>query len=237
MRGGELDGLLQIGQGLRYALSGQPMHQIQIETAQRQAGSLTGCGDGLGRIVDASQRLELLGVEALDAYADPVHAGSLIGSKAACFHGPRIGLHGDLDMGGKGDARRYPLQQPAYGVGAKQAGGATTDKDGIQLPSCYRVQLLLQILEQGADIALLIGILFEGMGVEIAVGTLLHTPGDMDVERQGRQGQQAGHAQKISCSFSIISFSALARWLLWFLMSGGSWAAVQPVSGTKKTGS
>ncbi|MPN31035.1 hypothetical protein SDC9_178506 [bioreactor metagenome] len=191
---GEGQGRVQVGPGLVQGLTGQAVHQVQVEAFEVAGGQLDG-GPGLVIVVDAPQRLEVARVEALDAQGQSRHPGGGEGGELAGLGGARIGLQGDLGPRSQGQSRPHRAEQALQGGTGEQAGGAAADEDGTHRPPPHQGQGRFQVGDQGIHIGVF-GNRADAapglVGVEVAVGALAHAPGHVDVQRQGRRGDQAG---------------------------------------------
>ncbi len=184
-----VDGLLQVIEGIVQALIRQAVHQIQVEGGKRDGvGQFGGLARFLGA-VDAAEAGQLLLLEALHPDGDAVDAGPLEAGELVRLHRARVGLHGDLAVRRQGNACAHPVQQGLHGRHGEQARRAATDKDGGERPSLGPVQILLQILQQGRHVLEVGQFPLLGVGVEVAIGALLDTPGHVDIEGEGRQLQ------------------------------------------------
>ncbi|MND87682.1 hypothetical protein D3C80_796890 [compost metagenome] len=163
------------------------MHQVEVEVVEAGAARHVGGADRFLAVVDAPQGLELGRLEALHADGQAIDAELAVGGELGLLEGAGVGFEGDLDVAGEGHPLLDAVQQPADGIGAEQAGGAAAEEDGGQLAAVDVAQVLLQVIEQGIYVGFFRQLGAGGVRVEVAVGALAHAPGDMDVQRQGRQ--------------------------------------------------
>ena len=250
--------LIDIRQGLLDRLAGQAVHEIQIQVVEPGATGHVDRGQGFGVVMDATERLEVYRVEALDADRQPVDAGAPVIGKLGLLEGAGVGLQGDFDIAGKAQPGSHGLQDLPQAVGGKQARRAATKEDRANFAPLNRRQILLQIRYQRRDIFLLGKTTVTDMGVEVTVGALAHAPGNMDVGRQRRELQVASFKRQAvrvagwvclrlgACGLRLGQLSpkrlrksaiALALWLMRFLSAAGSSALAQSLSGTQNSGS
>ena len=97
------------------------MHQIQIDP-RKNFHCGTGRGKGLDRIVNASEALQVLGIEALHTDGKAVDASVPETFKAGQFKGAGVGFQSDLDIVGKRYSGSNTLQDLSDGLCAEQAG-------------------------------------------------------------------------------------------------------------------
>jgi hypothetical protein len=76
------------------------------------------------------------------------------------------------------------IEQNRNGARRKQARRATAQKDADHFAAGHFRGLRLEIALQRFDVASLLEIAMERVRVEIAIGTLAHTPGKMHVKRK-----------------------------------------------------
>ena len=157
-------------------------------------------------VVDAPERMQMLRVEALDADGQPVDAQRAEVGELLRLERPRVGLQGDLGIRRQRQARANRGQDLVERMRGQQAGRAAAEEDAVHAPAPDQRQCLLEVGGQRRDVALLGKLAARFMRVEVAVRTLAHAPGDMDVQRQrrqclerhlgraqGRTGDQHGH--------------------------------------------
>ncbi len=202
--------------------------------------------------MDAPQGLELFFLETLDADRQPIDPQLPVGDEFFLFEGPGIGFQGDFDIAGERDARLDALEQASQRLGAEQARRTATEEDRAQFTAMGGVQVLVEVGQQRVDVLFFRQHRAGGMGVEVAIRAFAHAPGNMDVQRQGRQlrqrrprrlrtamdqrlrGRGPGHFRPRRCRSRAM---ARARWLSWFFSTGFSSALEQSRSGTQNSGS
>ncbi len=202
-------------------LTRQGIHEVQVEVAQARRMQFLGGGAGVLHAVDASEPLEHGRRETLRAQRYAVDAGGAVVGEAAALDGPRIRFQRDLGGGGQRQAAAQPVEQPRQRGRLEQARRAAAQEDAGDRAPGNSGQLRVQILEQGVEVGRLRQVPVQGVRIEIAVRALAHTPGEVQVERQGRCDQR--HESSLATS----SRRALPRWLSAFLRAGLSSAAVQ----------
>src|SRR6266508_4182581 len=69
----------------------------------------------------------------------------------------------------------------------KEAGRAAPEENTVDAPPPHVGQRELEIGDQGLDVGPLRDVAPRLVGIEIAVRTLLHAPGNVNVEREGRE--------------------------------------------------
>ncbi|MNT77082.1 hypothetical protein D3C72_2161580 [compost metagenome] len=104
--------------------------------------------------MDAAQGLEFFLLETLDADRQAIDPQGAVGDEFLLLEGPRIGFQGDFDVAGERDALFHTCKQTAEGRGTEQARGATAEEDRTQLPAVHRVQVLVEVGQQGIDVLL-----------------------------------------------------------------------------------
>ncbi|MNF68715.1 hypothetical protein D3C84_505800 [compost metagenome] len=250
------DGKAQIAEGILDGLVRQAVHQVQVEVGETGGARHVGGADGLVTVVDAPQGLELFRLEALHADRQAVDAQRPVVAELGLLEGAGVGFQGDFDIAGEGYAPFHAFEQTAQGLGREQAGGAAAEEDRAQRPAMHSGQVLVEVGEQGVDVLLFRQRRPGGVGVEVAVGALLHAPGDVDIQRQGRQLEAAsGKLQAVrgalACGLRLTAWGccfhipnrclsramARARWLSWFFSAAGSSALEQSRSSTQNSGS
>lgn len=230
---------------------GQAVHQVQIEVVKAGGTRHVGGADGLVAIVDAPQRLELVGLEALHADRQAIDAELAIVAKLGLLEGTRIGFQSDLDVIGEADPSLQPGEDALQRRRAEQAWRAAAEEDRCQPAPLHLFDILIQVGQQCVDIGGFRQLGAGGVGIEVAVRAFAHAPGDVHVRRQWRQrverrrlvlpGYRSGcrvggndHAMPRRC---LSSDMARARWLSWFFSAAGSSALEQSHSGTQNSGS
>ncbi len=103
VRGGQGEGLAQVGQGVVEALPGQAVHQVEVEVVEAGLARHVGGAHCLGAVVDAPQGLQLVGLEALHADGQAIDAEAPVVGELDLFEGAGIGFQGDLDAVGEAD--------------------------------------------------------------------------------------------------------------------------------------
>jgi hypothetical protein len=178
------------------ALSGQGVHEIDIDVVEARLARFVHRMHGLGGGVDAAEPPQHGVIETLHAETQAIDARGAIAVHASVFDGAWIGLQGDFVRACERQPRFYPLQNASDGIRRKQAGRAAAEKDAAERAAPDGAaeirEILVEISKQGGDI----GILRDGstrrMRVEVAVRALLHAPRNVDVQRQG-WGDQHSH--------------------------------------------
>src|SRR6266480_2592720 len=138
-------------------------------------------------VVDSAERLQVLRVEALDADREPVHAGFAVAAEFLGLEGPGIRLQGDLAIGRKRQPRAKRRDQSVDRGRRKKAGRAAPEENTGDAPPPDVGKRKLEIGHERFDVGLLRNVSPRLVGIEIAVGALLHAPGNVDVESEGRQ--------------------------------------------------
>jgi len=141
----------------------------------------------------------VLRFEALDADREPVHPGFAVAAELFRLEGPGIRLQGDLAIGGERQPRAKRRDQGLDRGRRKEAGRAAPEEDTGDAPPPDVGKRELEIGYERFDIGPLGDIASHLVGIEIAVGALLHAPGDMNVEGERREhakpdaGGRGGH--------------------------------------------
>lgn len=92
VRGGQGEGLAQVGQGVVEALPGQAVHQVEVEVVEAGLARHVGGAHCLGAVVDAPQGLQLVGLEALHADGQAIDAEAPVVGELDLFEGAGIGF-------------------------------------------------------------------------------------------------------------------------------------------------
>jgi hypothetical protein len=223
------------------------MHQVEVEIVEAGGARHVGGADGFIAVVDAPERPQLGGLEALHANRQPIDAEAAVVAEFRLLEGARVGFQGDLDVIGEPDPLPHAFEDSFQRAGGEQARRAATEKDRRQPAALYLLQIGIQVRQQRVDISVFGQRGAGSMGVEVAVRAFAHAPGDVNVGRQWRQFQMryrrrfrsaavggCGHAIPRRC---LSRAMARARWLSWFLSFGASSALEQSRSGTQNRGS
>ena len=188
--------LPQVGTRAVHVLVRQPVHEIQVEVGQPRGVQLLGAARRIGGRVDAAQHLQLLRAKTLGAQGHPVHAHGRVFGEAPALDGAGIGFQGDLDVALKTDECAGLLQHLADCRGRKQAGCAAPHENAGE-PSARDLRqgrLFVQVTRQGLQIGGLRQCSIQRVGVEVAVRTFAHAPGEMHIQRQRRSVECHGSA-------------------------------------------
>ena len=89
---------VDIGQRLGQRLPRQGVHQVEIEGVEMGGGQLGGA-TRLGVVVNASERLKMARIEALDAERHARHARCAEAGEFGGFHRARVGFQRDFGAG------------------------------------------------------------------------------------------------------------------------------------------
>ena len=246
---------VQLARQVVQRLPRQRVHQVEVEGVEGR-GRL---GQRLARLagaVNATEPLQLRVVEALHAHRQPRDAGLPEALEALALEGAGVGLQRDLAAGLQRQAGAHVGDQLADLLGVEQAGRAATDEDADDGPTPHQRQRGLQVGAQRGEVGLR-GVggqraILHFMRVEVAIRAFAQAPGQVHVQRQGRQRRQlqrarahqvlqVGHGSHPRCQTSrncAISWAAAsARWLCWFLTAAGRLATVWPSAGMCISGS
>ncbi len=217
MRRSHAQARVEVGARAVERLARQAVHEVDVDVADgfhRQ-------GDRAPRLVgrvNAPECLEHCLVEAL--------------------RGAGIRLQRNFRVGFHLDSRAHRAEQRIDLLGREQAGRAAAHEDAGEPASPDRRQQRLEIAQQCGDVFRERQLALALVRIEVAVGALLHAPGQVHVERERRQRGEAnlahvakhGRAHR-ACSRSSSLRSAWPRWLMRFFSSGASSAAVLPSAG------
>ena len=184
MRRRPLQRLIDIALGIGQRLTGQADHQIKIEVVEHASSGLDSTAR-LRAIVHAAQRGKLGIVEGLDADRQTIDAGRAIRGVTPRLIRAGIGLQRDLAVGRQRQAGTHGGQQPFDPRARQQAGGAAANENAVNVAPPDRRQRGFQVGLQRRQIGFLGNVpgVVDGVGIEVAIGTLAHAPGDMDVQR------------------------------------------------------
>jgi len=145
-------------------------------------------------VVHTAQGLEVWVVKALHADGQACDASLAKGAEAVFFKGAGIGFERDLGIGCQAQQGAHAADQALDHFGGEQAGRAAAQEHGVHRASPDQGQAGLQVGKDRIHIGLLHG---QGLTrlaplvrIEIAIGTLFQTPGQMHVQGQRRQAGQ-----------------------------------------------
>ena len=111
---------LQVGAGAGQVLAGQGVHQVEVDVVEAGVLGQLHRRLGLAAVVDAAQSLQAAVVEALDAEAQAVDAGSEVTLEAVVLGGAGVGLERDLAAGREAQPRAGLLQEVVDGIRREQ---------------------------------------------------------------------------------------------------------------------
>ena len=179
-----------IGQRLRHRLPRQAKHQVQIKIVQ--PGGVRGLSGGERRapVVNPPQPLQLRVVETLHADRQPVNTRRPEFSEFAPLDRTGIGLQGDFRIGTQRQAGAQTGQQPIQRLGGKQTGRAAANEHAFDPPPPDTRQILFQIRQQRIHISRFRDGAARFVRVEVAIRAFTHTPGKVNVQRQGNGAEQ-----------------------------------------------
>ena len=173
-------------------MSGQGIHQVEIEGPET-TGRLFKRRARLRGIVHPADNSQRGIVEALHTNRQTRDARLCKSGKPLLLKCSRIGFQRDFTGGQQGQPGPNRREQLGNGIRTEQTGRSATKKYTVNRPAPDQRQRSFQICQQGAQIFLfwrsICGAL-QTVRIEIAVRTLLQAPGQVDVERQRRQGLQ-----------------------------------------------
>ena len=236
MRGLQCECTLQIVFGHRQGLSGQRVHQIEVDVVETRVLRQLHRGFGLIAVVDAAQPLQTAVVETLDAERQPVHAGPAVILETSVLGRAGIGFQGDLAAGREAQPGAGGLQKTVHRRRRKQTGRTAAEEYRLHGTAPDQRQIVIEIGDQRIDVGVERRCALGLVRIEIAVGTFAYAPRQMHVERKWRQTQH--RAQRTAArSFSRSCANARPRWLMRFFSDGSNSAAPMPRPGPKTSGS
>src|SRR3954469_9941001 len=183
----------------------------------------------LGVVVDATERLEMAWVEALDSNGQPVDAGAAEVAEFPHFERARIRLERHFAIGGERKTRADIGKQPVDRSRRKKTRRAASEKHAVDLATPYQRQGKLEVSDERVAVFGLGNFPFRLVRIEVAVGTFAHAPGNMHVQGERRQHLERwsdrrrldyGLAHRPSRSRASSRRSALPRWLTRFFRAG-----------------
>ena len=187
MRGFQCQRGFQIAQRVGHTLAGQAVHQIEIEIVEAGFDGPFRRAPRFQLAVNATEPLQLRGIEALHANRQAIDAGLAKALELARFGGAGVGLHGDFDIAHEWQQRADTGQQSIHCVRREQRRRAATNENAVDASAPDPRQILLQITQQRVDVLRLRDLAFALMRIEIAIRAFAHTPGDVHVQRQGQR--------------------------------------------------
>src|SRR5207342_1370993 len=137
-------------------------------------------------VVDAAKALQAAIVEALDAEAQAVDAGSAVELEAAVFGGAGIGLQGDLAAGRETQAAAGALQEALDVFRRKQAGRAAAEEHRLHRATPHQRQVMVEVGQQRIDVGGERQRAPPLVRIEVAVWAFAHAPRQVHVERKRR---------------------------------------------------
>ena len=181
---------LDVGARFVGRLPGERIHEIEVDVVEGVPRNLDRAVRFLV-VMNAAERFQVLGIEALDADREAVHAGLAIAAEFFSLESPGIRLQGDLAIGGERQACAERRDERPDRRRGKQARRAAAEKNAVDSPPPYVGKRELQICHERLDVGLFGDFPFCLVGIEIAVRTFPHAPGNVDVERKRRELRQA----------------------------------------------
>ena len=155
VRGPERDGGGQIRKCSLDRLLGQRIHQVQVEIRDRGGAQLGDRHADLLGSVDAAEDREPPGVEGLRPQRHTVDARRGVALEAAMLDRARVGLHGDLDIRSHGQPGSDAGEQGADRLRAEQGGRTPAEKHAGDCPACGKIEVGVEVGQQGQDVGLL----------------------------------------------------------------------------------
>src|SRR5207342_426212 len=137
-------------------------------------------------VVDAAKALQAAIVEALDAEAQAVDAGSAVELEAAVLGSAGIGLQGDLAAGRETQAAAGALQEALDVFRRKQAGRAATEEHRLHGAAPHKRQVMVEVGQQRIDVGGERQRATSLVRIEVAVRAFAHAPRQVHVERERR---------------------------------------------------
>jgi hypothetical protein len=207
-------------------LARQRVHQVEVDVVEVLARDLDRA-PRLGLVVDAPQRRQVPGIEALDSDREARHAGVAIAAELLRLEGPRIRFQRDLAVGVQGEPGAERRDQRPDRLGGKQAGRAAAEEYARDWPPPDLGQRLLEVAHQSVHVRVFGNVPPHLVGIEVAIRALPDAPRYVNVERKGREVLQAHPhrrhrhdggrgAHTPSFSFASSLRIALPRWLTRF---------------------
>src|SRR5690606_21746235 len=144
----------------------------------------------------------------------PVHPRLAVVLEAAVLGGAGIGLQRDFQPRREAQPRAGALHEAVDRRGGEQARRAAAEEHAVHGATPGQRQVVVEIGQQRIHIALERQRPARLVRIEVAVRTLAHAPGEVDVEGEGRGGEHGGGAG--------------ARLVVgrWSLVVGGGWLVV-----------
>ena len=142
-------------------------------------------GDGLGIGMGAAQLFENFVIVALDTQAHTVEALGFQPVQQPVRHGVRVGLKGDLRIGGYVKIPANGRQNDGQRVRAKIAWGAAAEIDGVHPVAGAKGPRLFQMGADGIQVAVHQLVILAGHGIEVAILALAAAEGNVNVDPQG----------------------------------------------------
>ena len=121
MRRREREGRREVGLRLGHGLARQRVHQVEVDVAEDRERRL-GRTPRLVGVVHATERHQVLRIEALDAERQPVDARGAKARELLALERPRIRLQRDLGVRRQRHARADAREQPVDGPAEKRLG-------------------------------------------------------------------------------------------------------------------
>src|SRR6185437_4506776 len=137
--------------------------------------------------MNPAEHLEPPLVKALRTQRHSRESRGSIFTEPAPLDSPRVGFHGDFNIGCQRQVPPRRFNHPANGIRREQAGRSTAEKDADDFPCGDLPGLRLQVTLKRFHIAALIKITMQGAENEVEISALAQTPGEVHVEGQWRR--------------------------------------------------
>jgi hypothetical protein len=139
--------------------------------------------------VDAAKAGQATVVEALHAERKAIHASGKVGLETIMLHRARIGFQSHFKAWCELQPRCAAIEDRADVRGIEQARRSPAEEHAGHRAAPDQRQILIEIGEQRGNVVALGQFALQPMRIEIAVRAFAHAPGNVDVERQRRQGK------------------------------------------------
>ena len=100
--------------------------------AEARGAHLGHRGQGALRVMNATEKAERVGLQALHPEADPIHPCGLPHQRPPRGDARRVGLHGHLGVGGDREGVAHRGHQTREQLGVDQRRGPAADEDGVE---------------------------------------------------------------------------------------------------------
>jgi hypothetical protein len=175
-------------------LTGQPVHEIQIEVAEARGVQLRGGAAGIRGGMNAPQGVKRALIEALRAKRDAADPDGAVLAKRAALDGAGVRLQRHLRILRDVEVSARGFQDRPDGCRREQARRPAAEEHARHNAPPDLRRLCGDIARKSRHVRLLRELAVQGVRVEVAVRALPYAPRKVHIERE-RWGNECGHAE------------------------------------------